>query len=312
LDVDITSGPFLVVVTILAAAGAIYLAVRKSWRWLLVVVALCAGGVSLSYLTSWLMVYVWQMFPEDLPRRVILWGAVGYVATLLAIAGLIHSTILRKVVSGASALTVLLFVVVQVLGYYGIDYTVGDVFGLRRYEIQALAPSPFKGPTHRDIASAPSDPAYSHWAPPTGLPANGQLKSAPIPGGASKFASRDAVVYLPPAYLLPDRPKLPVLVLISGQPGSPEDWIVGGRVDVTMDRFAAQHGGLAPVVVVPDPNGQLAGNTLCMDSKIAAADTFMSVDVPAWIAANLDVDSDRHHWAVGAGLASPGYLSDVP
>ncbi|MDQ0849632.1 S-formylglutathione hydrolase FrmB [Arthrobacter sp. B3I9] len=38
---------------------------------------------------------------------------------------------------------------------------------------------------------------------------------------------------------------------------------------------------------------------MCMDSKIAQADTFLSRDVPAWINQTLDVDPDHRQWAAG-------------
>jgi S-formylglutathione hydrolase FrmB len=66
-----------------------------------------------------------------------------------------------------------------------------------------------------------------------------------------------------------------------------------------MDRFAAAHHGVAPVVVVVDPNGSASSNTMCMDSRIAQADTFLARDVPAWIDRTLDVDPDRRQWAAG-------------
>ena len=57
-----------------------------------------------------------------------------------------------------------------------------------------------------------------------------------------------------------------------------------------MDTVRRRHGGVAPVVVVVDPNGTAVSNTLCMDSLIARADTFLAEDVPAWINGTLDVD----------------------
>lgn len=53
------------------------------------------------------------------------------------------------------------------------------------------------------------------------------------------------------------------------------------------------------MVVVVDPNGSAAGNTMCMDSRIARADTFLAEDVPAWINRTLDVDPDPRQWAAG-------------
>jgi S-formylglutathione hydrolase FrmB len=66
-----------------------------------------------------------------------------------------------------------------------------------------------------------------------------------------------------------------------------------------MDQFAAANGGLAPVVVVVDPNGPNDTITMCMDSDIARADTYLSQDVPNWITSELGVDANHAHWAFG-------------
>ncbi|MFC7660806.1 hypothetical protein ACFQV8_36515 [Pseudonocardia benzenivorans] len=86
---------------------------------------------------------------------------------------------------------------------------------------------------------------------------------------------------------------------MSGQPGGPQDWVVSGGLQKLMDEFAAQHNGLAPVTVVVDPNGAEDGNTMCMDSDIAKADTYLTVDVVNWITANVGIDSNHAHWAFG-------------
>jgi S-formylglutathione hydrolase FrmB len=92
---------------------------------------------------------------------------------------------------------------------------------------------------------------------------------------------------------------------MSGSPGSPHDWFGAGLLAERMDRFAAAHDGLAPVVVVPDVLGSALANPLCMDSKLGKAATYVDEDVPAWITANLQVDTDTAHWAI-AGLSSGG------
>ncbi len=66
-----------------------------------------------------------------------------------------------------------------------------------------------------------------------------------------------------------------------------------------MDGYARGHGGLAPVVAVADPNGAQSANTLCMDSRIAPADTYLCVDVPRWITGTLNVTPATGRWAVG-------------
>jgi S-formylglutathione hydrolase FrmB len=120
-----------------------------------------------------------------------------------------------------------------------------------------------------------------------------------IPPTTSGFPARGAWVYVPPAYAAPQHPALPVLMLIGGQPGNPRDWLDGGRLAQHMDAWAGAHGGLAPVVVMPDALGAPVANPMCLNSALGQADTYLSQDVPAWVQAALQVDPDHRHWAVG-------------
>ena len=90
-----------------------------------------------------------------------------------------------------------------------------------------------------------------------------------------------------------------MLILVSGQPGGPQDWITAGNLQAQLDQFAAANDGLAPVAVVVDPNGPNDTITMCMDSNIAKADTYLSQDVPNWITSELGVDANHAHWAFG-------------
>lgn len=83
----------------------------------------------------------------------------------------------------------------------------------------------------------------------------GVLTAVHLDNPASGFAARDAQVYLPPAYFAHPRPKLPVVVLVSGVPGSPEQWFAEGRAGQALDAFAEDHRGLAPITVAVDANG---------------------------------------------------------
>ncbi len=78
-------------------------------------------------------------------------------------------------------------------------------------------------------------------------------------------------------------------MLVPGQPGGPDDWLLAGRLADVADAFAAAHDGLAPVVVVPDSTGSPFGNPLCLDSRLGAAETYLADDVPEWVAAHLQV-----------------------
>uniref|UniRef100_UPI001C68A414 alpha/beta hydrolase n=1 Tax=Pseudonocardia pini TaxID=2758030 RepID=UPI001C68A414 len=86
-------------------------------------------------------------------------------------------------------------------------------------------------------------------------------------------------------------------VLIGGQPGDVADWLEAGELAWIMDGFARGHGGLAPIVVVPDATGSTFADPLCLDSRLGNVQTYLAEDVPAWVSAHLQADPDRR--AVG-------------
>ena len=85
---------------------------------------------------------------------------------------------------------------------------------------------------------------------PTLLPTHGMVERVKVPATVSGFTARPAQVYLPPAWFKSPRPRLPVIELLHGTPGTPEDWTRAGHVDVIADRFANAHGGAAPIIVI--------------------------------------------------------------
>ncbi|CAI3800729.1 alpha/beta hydrolase [Pseudarthrobacter sp. MM222] len=308
-DIRLVDGPVLWIAWAAGAAGLAYLlwwrdGLSRSRRVLraaaaavlaaLLAAALVAGG-------HWLLIYVFSAFPEVLPLEVLAWSVPAVAALLLLILRLrriwgaprpAHPW--RKTAAATVAvLGVGTLSAVQINDYFGLNHTVSDLTGTAVARIQ-----PLEDGLKRAAGAAPGV-SLAGWSAPAGLPDGGELRRATIHGTNSGFQSREAYIYLPPAYQAAPRPALPVLVLFSGQPGAPADWLTGGALRSRMDRFAAAHHGVAPVVVVVDPNGSASGNTMCLDSRIAQADTFLSQDVPAWIDRTLAVDPDRRQWAAG-------------
>ncbi|GAA1079882.1 alpha/beta hydrolase [Kitasatospora arboriphila] len=302
LDWPITTGVVPYALLVAGSAALLLLVLVPAPRWWplrlpAAVLAAAAGGV-LTALTvnSW-----WQPFAGGLPDEVTAWIALALLGLALAVARFVPTVPPRtagKVLVPVAALLVGVMAASQVNRFY-------DEYGTLR---AMLAPATEALPTGRDphtVAAPPGGALAQVWHPPPGLPARGTLARTPIPGAKSGFDARDAYVWLPPAYRASPRPLLPVLVLMAGQPGSPSDWVSSGQLETTMNDFAAAHGGLAPIVLMVDQTGSTWGNSLCMDSRIARAQTYLAEDVPDWTRRHLQTAQGRRSWAIG-GLSLGG------
>ncbi|UEL30450.1 alpha/beta hydrolase family protein [Pseudarthrobacter sp. L1SW] len=296
-DIRLIDGPVYWASLALGAAGAAYLLLPPSAlarrTWLLKVIAATAAAFALVASVHWALINVFSVFPENIPDTVLLWVVPGVAALLLLLLRMPRNTWRRGAAGLVAALLVAALSAVQINAYFGLHKTVSDLFGAALARIPTLEQELMRQPGQSDGV------ALRGWVPQGDVPAEGELRKAFIPGDKSGMNVRDAYIYLPPAYFAQNRPALPVLVLVAGQPGGPADWLTGGQLQSHLDSYAAAHGGVAPVVVVPDANGSQSANTMCMDSRIAHADTYLSEDVPNWIKSTLAVDTNHSRWAAG-------------
>ena len=100
-------------------------------------------------------------------------------------------------------------------------------------------------------------------------------------------------------------PKLPVIELLSGYPGSPADWTRAGFADQTIEAFASAHHGLAPVLVIPDTLGVDVNDTECVNSHLGQADSYLSIDVPNYLRSTFHAGTGEGSLAV-AGFSLGG------
>jgi enterochelin esterase-like enzyme len=143
-------------------------------------------------------------------------------------------------------------------------------------------------------------------APPAAqAPAAGQVVPVEIPGERSNFAARQALVHLPPAWFAEPRPQLPVIVLLHDTGGSPQEWIDDGEAARTADAWAAAHGGVAPILVLPDVSGVDGRARGCVDSPLGHVETYLTADVPALVQRQFSTLPPGPAWAV-AGQSAGG------
>jgi S-formylglutathione hydrolase FrmB len=112
---------------------------------------------------------------------------------------------------------------------------------------------------------------------------DGAVVRLDIPGDASAFRHRRALVWLPPAAQRTPRTPLPVVMMLAGTPGRPDDLLRAAGLAAVASRYAAAHDGVAPILVFPDHNGSFTGDTECVDGPRGAAETYLTVDVPRFV-----------------------------
>ena len=184
------------------------------------------------------------------------------------------------------------------------------VLGLERASIERAA-LPLTPPAPSSVDQIPPPTVVTrrpHRAPARKAPAHGVVEKVAIPGATSHFKARPAEIYLPAAWFARPRPALPVVLLLHGTPGTPEDWSRAGEADVVADRWASLHGGLAPIIVMPDVNGSFFADTECVDGAAGNAETYLASDVPAWVVSHLGASPSRSAWAI-VGSSEGGYCA---
>ena len=282
-------------------------------------VAAPLAGLTLS-LVGWCAVdVVWRPVADGLGPVVWVWlGLTGAVVVQVLLGGSARADhdrvhdwkrrLVRAVGSGTSIAATVAAALLAVNAFFAAFPSLAAVFGMG-VATTPLAALPAAA-AHPRAPQRGGEALSSTWSAPADMPSRGEVVTATIPAGDQSgtrgFRPRDALIYLPPAYLTEQRPALPVVVALTGQPGSPSDWYELGGLKDTMDAYAAAHDGLAPVVVVADLLGNPYRNPLCSDTvRGGRVATYLERDVPAWIRDNLQVDPDPAHWAV-AGLSNGG------
>lgn len=211
------------------------------------------------------------------------------VLVVVAAVFLVRRAVSRVVLAVLSVVLMLASAAVAVNAYYGYYPTLGEALGGAQPDEGSLAD-----------AEAAADAGA--------LPSTGQVVPIDLQGTTSGFVPRQAFVYLPPAWFARPRPALPVVLLLHGSPGDPTNWTEGGNAQATADAWAAAHAGVAPVLVMPDINGSVAGDTECVDGPAGNAETYLTVDVPAAVQQSFGTLPTGKDWAI-AGLSEGGACS---
>jgi enterochelin esterase-like enzyme len=129
--------------------------------------------------------------------------------------------------------------------------------------------------------------------------------------GKQSHITRVAYVYLPPQYFQTAYKKyrFPVIELIHGQPGEPQDWINVVGVQVDLDDLVNRGLGKPAVLVMPDANGGEKISLQCLNQVGGPQDlTYLAVDLPREIAHILRVQPPGPAWGI-AGYSEGGFCA---
>ncbi|MFF2051082.1 alpha/beta hydrolase [Leifsonia sp. NPDC058194] len=296
LSLDVLSGPLPVVLYGCAAAILVALLVRRpTKRWLLRAALALVVGLAAA-VAVWLVCIRWlNLFGESLGAGNYLWVAAAFCGVALCVVSIARRPRWRTIVAIVGIPVFLLSATLGINANYGLNRTLGGLLAITVPKPVALAP-----PTSADLRY--DSTLWKHWKAPAGMPEHGEVGTVRIPGTVSGFHAREAGLYLPPAARVAHPPVLPLVVMMMGQPGNPDP----EPIATVLDRFAASHHGLAPIVVVPDQLGDATHDTLCRDTtRFGDVETYITEDVPAWAEKNLAITHDHRFWTV-AGYSNGG------
>ncbi|HLH58048.1 MAG TPA: alpha/beta hydrolase-fold protein [Streptosporangiaceae bacterium] len=123
--------------------------------------------------------------------------------------------------------------------------------------------------------------------------------------------SRTAFIFLPPQYFQAKYAnyRFPVIELLHGSPGDPEQWVDPMNVLPTLNDLLAGHQADPAVLVMPDTDGGERYSLQCLNAIGGAQDaTYIAQDVPDYIAEHLRVQPPGKAWGV-AGLSEGGFCA---
>lgn len=266
---------------------------RRTWHWLIVAIGAYAAAVGFQWIVD-----VPARVGSTYPGSFVVWAALPMFALGAALWQWPVVAWWRRSVAIAAVPALAAFGGLQIDAHYGYVPTLGDLFG-RPLPGQVDARS-----LDGLVSGVDGSGRKVVFAANTSSGA-GVVAEIDIPATVSRFSHRPAWVWLPPAYFARPRPDLPVLMLISGTPGGPEDWLRAGGALTLANQWAMKHRGDAPIMVLPDANGSTFGDTECVDGPRGRAETYLTVDVPEFMQARFGASRDPRRWAI-AGLSEGG------
>lgn len=273
-----------VVAVMAAVAGR-----SRRWfaRWLVPIAAL---GVAAAWLARWYMGHL-GVASEPAPWQLWGWVALCVIAVAVVFSGWPSSRWFRRNLTVFAASLCLLSIGLTVNGWIGYFPTVWTAWN-------QLTGGPLPDETDATTVAAMQAAGV--------VPTTGALVKVDTGSGASNFDPRDEWVYLPPAWFASDPPpRLPTVMMIAGEFHTTADWVRAGEAVSTLDAFAAENAGHAPVMVFVDSGGAFGVDTECVNGPRGNAADHLTKDVVPFMISEFGVSDQPANWGV-AGFSSGG------
>lgn len=296
MNADISNDAVIYSTAALGLILFVILFMRPTGKWTLKALTGVAGGALLGLLIVWLAIDVWQLVNIPITTGSKLWFVSACAAVGLAMVSFRKSPRWRKWIAAVSVPVFILVAGIGINAEFGLNKTIAAVLGVTTGDTLALPDTGKHGSVDENI------PLWQSWQAPANMPTTGQQGIKEIPNTNSGFNARPAGIYLPPAAKTANPPRLPLVVMLMGQPGNPDTQYIGA----VLDKYAAEHNGLAPIVVVADQIGPDQADTLCVDSKAYGnVESYIMKDVVNFAKTNLGVLQDPKFWTI-AGYSNGG------
>ncbi len=131
--------------------------------------------------------------------------------------------------------------------------------------------------------------------------------NAMIPGPLSGIAEQPADIWLPPQYFTQVNRPLPLIYAYHGTPGTPDDWFNDGDGQQSGQVLANER---QPVILVAPTAAPVDVDSECVNGTAGNWDTYLSQDVPNWVAQRYRLKAGPGHTAT-AGLSMGGYCAQM-
>lgn len=300
LKLDISVGPVIWTANIIALAFVVVLLLRNLIPWRASRFFWTVASIVIGWSVMWVLIavlFIWlNAFDGPLEHRSLTWLFLGFGAMGLAVRGFWTFRKWWKIIPIVALLSFTVSTTLGVNSAYGITPQLGTFLGL---PIEDPVPLP-------KVTGAPVETVGNlkqTWQPPTDMPDRGVSGLIPggIPNTASQFPARGATIYLPPAALVANPPKLPLVIFMMGKPGSPDPQFIARELEA----HATANKGLAPIAVIVDQLGNPMHDPMCFDGRRGNVDTYISQDVVSWASSNLNIVTSPSQWVI-SGYSNGG------